>query len=181
MTPIHSFATEAATWQNFYLLCGTAAATLVGLMFVAVAFGATIVTPKTAASARAFLDPTVTHFVQVLVTACLMTIPLIVPTLVGVLLLVIGALRTVALRRVFTEMREANRVHHDIELSDWLTGIVVPLTCHAVLAASGVAFLAGYAAGFSGLAIATIATLLNGIYGAWELMLWMAFVRSQTK
>jgi hypothetical protein len=180
MTPIASFASAAGPWQTFYVLVGTAAATLIGLMFVAITFGASLVTRQTSESARAFLDPTFTHFVQVLLTACLITIPTMGPTLAGVLLLAIGALRTAALFWIFRHMREAHRTHHDIELSDWLIGIAVPLLCHLLLGAAGAAFLGGYAAAFNVLAIATIAVLLNGVFSAWELILWMAETRGRT-
>jgi hypothetical protein len=181
MTPIPSFVGAAGAWQNFYLLVGTAAATLIGLMFVAITFGASFATQQTSESARAFVDPTFTHFVQVLVTACLMTIPTLGPTLLGVLLLMIGALRTATLFRVFRHMREAARIHHDIELSDWLTGVALPLLCYLLLGATGAAFLAGYRAAFNILAIGTIAILMNGVFGAWELIIWLALTRVRTK
>src|SRR3954471_18115803 len=107
MTPIHAFAAVATTWQNFYLLTGTAAATLIGLMFVAVTFGAGLVRAESATSARAFLDPPFTHFVTVLFIACLMLVPTMSPTLLGAALLVATTLRTVALVGVHRRMREA--------------------------------------------------------------------------
>ena len=178
MTPFSSFAAAAGAWQNFYVLTGTAAATLVGLMFVAVTFGSSLVTPQTSASARAFLDPTFAHFVQVLLIACLVLIPTMGATLLGVLLLVIGALRIASLFSVYGGMREAQRAKSDVELSDWMTGIVLPLFCHLLLGASGAAFLLGYAAAFNALATVTVAILLIGVFGAWELMVWMAVARS---
>lgn len=181
MTPILSFAAAAAAWQNFYLLLGTAAATLIGLMFVAITFGASLVTAQTSASARAFIDPTFTHFVQVLMTACLVTIPTMGPNVLGVLVLAINALRIAALFRVFRHMMAAHRVHRDIELSDWLSGIALPFICYILLSVTGVAFVAGYAASFNALAIGTLAILLNGIFGAWELMIWMAVARAREK
>jgi hypothetical protein len=181
VTPIPSFAAAAVLWQNFYILVGTAAATLIGLMFVAVTFGAGLVTAETAASARAFLDPPFTHFVQILLTACLMVIPTMGATVLGVLLMVLCLLRTAGLVGVFRAMLEASRRHGDIELSDWTTGVAVPLLCYVLLGASGAAFVAGYAVAFTGLAIVTIAILLTGLFGAWELMVWMAVARSRAK
>jgi hypothetical protein len=179
MTPILSFSAAAATWQSFYLLVGTAAATLAGLMFLAITFGSELVTPDSTASVRSFLDPTFNHFVQVLLVACLMVIPTMTPTLAGVLLLVVAVLRASALVRVYRHMREAHRVHQDIELSDWLTGIVIPLTTYGLLATAAVGFLLGWAAAFDGLAIVTMALLLNGVFGAWELMVWLALARTR--
>jgi hypothetical protein len=179
MMPVASFTVAAGSWQNFYLLVGTAAATLIGLMFVAITFGAQLVTAETSPSTRAFLDPTFTHFVQVLLTSCLVTIPTMGSTALGVLLLAIGALRTWSLYRVFGHMREANRIHNDIELSDWLMGIALPLLCYLLLGFAGVRFLQGYVAAFNALAVVTVAVLLNGIFGAWELMVWLAVTRAK--
>jgi hypothetical protein len=51
--------------------------------------------------------------------------------------------------------------------------------CYLLLAASGAGFFAGYSAAFSGLAIAMLGTLVLGIFGAWELMIWMALTRAR--
>jgi hypothetical protein len=177
--PPASFSVAIVTWQNFYLLVGTAAATLIGLMFVAVTFGSTLVTKDASGSVRAFLDPTFTHFVQVLLTACLIVIPTIGPTLLGAVLSFVTLLRTAALLRVYRHMREAHRVHQDIELSDWLMGILVPLLSYLLLGTTGAAFFAGYSIAFNLLAVVTIAILLNGVYGAWELMVWLALTRAR--
>jgi hypothetical protein len=179
MTPIQSFAVAATAWQNFYLLSGTAAATLIGLMFVAVTFGAGLVGAQSTASARSFIDPPFYHFVNVLITACLVVIPAMSAPLFGAVLLAMTVLRTAALITVHRHMRDAQRKFGDIELSDWLSGVVGPLACYLVLGASGAAFLKGYSAAFSGLAVATLATLLLGIFGAWELMIWMALTRAK--
>ncbi len=181
MPPAPSFAAAAGAWQTFYVLVGTASATLIGLMFVAITFGASLVTRETSFSARAFLDPTFTHFVQVLFTACLITIPTLGPNVLGALLLAISALRTGALFRVYGHMRAAQRTYHDIELSDWLTGIAIPLLCFLLLGATGAAFFEGHSRAFDALAIVTIAILLNGVYGAWELIIWMAVARARSK
>src|SRR5215211_2710718 len=58
-------------WHDFDLLVGTAAATLVGLMFVAASIGASIYTEKNRPGMQAFISPTVVHFTSVLVLALL--------------------------------------------------------------------------------------------------------------
>lgn len=178
MTP--AFTVAAATWQNFYLLVGGAAATLTGLMFIAVTFGSSLVTNENIETSRAFLDPPFTHFVQVLITACLMLIPTMGPTLLGIVLVALGVLRIVSLLRVHRHMMAAKRKANDIELSDWVSGIVMPLLAFSALVGTGVAFIIGYAA-FAALAAATLAVLVNGIYGAWELMVWLALTRARAK
>ncbi len=174
MTPLASFPAALQGWQNFYLLAGTAAATLTGLMFVALTFGSSLITKETAQTARAFLDPTYLHFVQVLATACLLTVPTLTPPFLGVVLVAVATGRFVGLFWVFGRYREAHRKNRDVELSDWVIAIVLPLLCHALLLVTGAGFLMGAAVALSGLAIVTIALLFIGIHGAWELFVWMA-------
>jgi hypothetical protein len=181
MTPFDSLPATLQGWQNFYLLAGTAAATLTGLMFVAVTFGSSLVTKETAQSARAFLDPTYAHFVQVLLTACLLTIPTLGPTLLGWLLVGIGTLRLIRLYWVFGHFMAAHRRQGDIELSDWMMSIVLPALCHLLLMTTGAGFILRHAAAFSGLALVTVALLFIGIQGAWELLVWMALAVSERR
>jgi hypothetical protein len=174
MTPLDSLPAALQGWQNFYMLAGTAAATLTGLMFVAVTFGSSLVTRETAATTRAFLDPTYAHFVQVLLTACLMTVPTLGPEFLGGMLIVVGGFRLTRLHWVFGHYRDAQRRHGDIELSDWVMSIAVPLVCHASLLAIGAGFLRHNAAAPTALAAVTLVLIYIGIHGAWELSVWRA-------
>jgi hypothetical protein len=179
MTTFSSFTTAAAGWQNFYILVGTAAATLTGLMFVAITFGSSLVTKESSPSARAFLDPTFTHFVHILVTACVFTIPSMTAPVLGVVLIVMAGLRGTALVRVYRHMKAAQAKAGDLDLSDWMSGIVLPAACYLVLVATGAGFLDGDAVAFDTLATVMIAVLLVGVFGAWELMVWMAVARAE--
>jgi hypothetical protein len=181
MTPLDAFPAALQGWQNFYLLTGTAAATLIGLMFVAVTFGASLVTKETAQSARAFLDPTFIHFAQVLLTACVLTIPTLGPVFLGALLVIMGVFRVLGLYYVLGHYRRAHREHGDIELSDWLASILAPLVCHLLAITTGVGFIAHVALALTGLAVLTVGLLAIGIYGAWELLVWMALAVGESR
>jgi hypothetical protein len=169
-----------ASWQNFYLLVGTGAATFIGLMFVAVTFGASLITAETdtaeTGTARSFLDPALFHFMQVLFTACLLLIPTIGPAPLGVLLAGAGVFRLATLVRVYRNMRVADARAHDIEWTDWMSGIVVPLVAYTGLVGAGIAFVT-IGRAFDLLAIVTIVILFNAIYTAWELLIWLALTR----
>jgi hypothetical protein len=114
------------------------------------------------------------HFVQVLLTSCVLTVPTLGPRLLGCLLISGGALRLVGLHWIFGRYREAQRKAGDIELSDWILSIVAPLLCHLLLIAIGAGFILGQGPVLAGLAIVTVTLLLVGIHGAWELFVWMA-------
>lgn len=178
MTHIESFATMAAGWQSFYLLTGTAAATLIGLMFVALTFGAALVTVESAETSRAFVDPPFYHFAYVLFTGCIFVFPTLTATALGIALLAMCAIRCGVLLVTWRRMRFAQQKHGDLELSDWMMGVILPLVGYLLGGASGVGFLYGYSASFTGLAIATLMTLVVGVVMAWELMMWMVLARA---
>jgi hypothetical protein len=92
------------------------------------------------------------------------------------LLLALGGFRLAMLRRIVGQMRQAHHRHGDLELSDWVSGAILPVLSHLMLVGSGGAFMVGASIGFAGLAIVTTAALLNGVFGAWELLVWMATV-----
>jgi len=53
-------------WENFFIVGGTAGATLIGLLFVAVTLGGGLSTPQGLDATRAFLTPTLFRFGGVL-------------------------------------------------------------------------------------------------------------------
>lgn len=164
----------ARSWQNFYLLTGTGAATLTGLMFIAVTFGSSLVTKKSETMARAFTNPTFNHFVQILLIACLLTVPTMTSTVLGFLLVVLGMMRLVPLFGVYKQLKRAHEVSGDLEMSDWLFHVVFPLLSYILLLITGIGFGLGRPEAFNGLAIFTFSLLTLGIQGAWELLVWMA-------
>ena len=61
-------------WHDFFILLGTASATLVGLMFIAVSIGASYLQGGEPGGARGLLGPTIVHFTSVLVF-CILALP----------------------------------------------------------------------------------------------------------
>src|ERR1051326_1357472 len=64
-----------ATWHDFFVLIGGAAATLIGAMFVVVSIGSGFLTRERAAGIRAFLSSTVAHLSTVLFGVILAMVP----------------------------------------------------------------------------------------------------------
>ena len=65
------------TWQNFYVLIGTAAATLTGLMFVVITLiaGARVRVSSASGVIAAFSTPTIVHFCTALLIAAILSAP----------------------------------------------------------------------------------------------------------
>src|SRR5947209_16498801 len=62
-----------ATWQNFYVIIGSAVATLTGLMFVVMTLR--VRDRRSSGALGAFATPTVVHFGAVLLVAALLSAP----------------------------------------------------------------------------------------------------------
>ena len=62
-----------ATWQTFYVLVGTAAATLTGLMFVVITVTDRVRNRRTSDGIGAFGTPNVFHFGAVLLVAAILS------------------------------------------------------------------------------------------------------------
>jgi hypothetical protein len=66
---------ELQRWANFYLLISAAAATLIGLLFAVITFGAERIVEDRTARIRMYLTSTVLDFASVLCLAALLTFP----------------------------------------------------------------------------------------------------------
>ena len=66
---------ELEHWHDFYVLVGTAGATLVALLFVAVSLGTGFLDETRAAPTRAFYSPVVLHFAAVFFLAAVALVP----------------------------------------------------------------------------------------------------------
>src|SRR5260370_14564572 len=64
-----------ATWQTFYVITGSAAATLTGLMFVVITLIAGVRQRRSSESGVAFGTPTVVHFCLALLVAAILSAP----------------------------------------------------------------------------------------------------------
>jgi hypothetical protein len=62
-------------WHDFYLLVGTAGATLLALLFVAVSLGTGFLTEERQEATRTFMSPVVIHFTSVLFLSAVALFP----------------------------------------------------------------------------------------------------------
>src|ERR1700730_2027914 len=96
-------------WHDFYLLAGTAAATLVGLMFVAISLGSRLITEQSLPGLRVFVNPTIVHFVYVMIIATVAVIPTVTRMPLGILLVVAGVFSFGNALRMMPWVREQHR------------------------------------------------------------------------
>jgi hypothetical protein len=159
------------SWYDFYLLVGTASATLVGLMFVSASIGAHVFKEENRAAVQAFISPTVMHFSAALFACILAVMPAQTwLTLAG--LLAVSGLAGIAysarvlvqlfIRRVFT-----------VDVADRIFYALIPAAGHVLVVLSSGLLFQQSAWGLSMLAAALVTLLFAGIRNAWDMTIWI--------
>jgi hypothetical protein len=158
-------------WHDFYVLAGTAAATLTGLMFIVISLNPRQFATNRHTGVRAFVTPTVVYFTSVLVIGALMTVPSLSARVLAALLAG-GALGAV----VYLVSRGGHRLWRESKLdrADWAWYVGLPILSYAVLLVAAV--LTWIRLDEVGLEVAggtVIALLVVAIRNAWDLVLWV--------
>ena len=170
-----------SNWQNFYMLLGTAAATLTGLMFVATTLIAGIDAhlPTLNAAVSAFNTPTVVHFGTVLLLAGVLSAPWQTFSSLSLLLAILG------LGLVFYSvivLRRMRRVpHYQMTLEDWSWYIAFPLLANILLIVAAIVLLKNPPLALYIVGLAMMLLLIVGIRNAWDMVTFLAVERSHSQ
>ena len=170
-----------SNWQNFYMLIGTAAATLTGLMFVVTTLIAGIDTHVSTlnAAVSAFNTPTVVHFSAVLMLAGIFSAPWQTFSSLS-LLLVLLALGMVIYSLIV--LRRMWRVpNYQSTLEDWLWYMAFPLFAHVLLIVAALVLLKNPSLALYIVSSAMMLLLLVGIRNAWDMVTFLAVERSHSE
>lgn len=156
-------------WHDFFMLLGTASATLIGAMFVVVSLGIGILTRDKELATGAFLTSTVTHLSIVLLGAALTMTPGLDWRWFGA----IAGLAGIAGLAYSIHVVSGFRQHDGTDFSDWFWYAGFPLVAYATLAAAGATGLRGMALSLDLLAAALSLLLVAGIRNAWDMILFL--------
>jgi hypothetical protein len=161
------------SWHDYFLLIGTASATLVGLIFIAASIGSSIFSERHRPGMQAFITPTVVHFSAVLVIALIVLVPTHSGPTLGAMLGLVGLVGLAYAAAI--SLRIARRlVGASIEMVDRIWYALIPVLGHLlVLAAAILIAVRPDAVSFDLLAAALAILLLAGIRNAWDMTLWI--------
>ncbi len=168
-----------ATWQNFYVIVGAAAATLTGLMFVV----ATLITsvpgrePAARETFATFNTPSVVHFGAALLVAALLSAPWPALWMAGLLLALAGLVGVVYMSTVVQRVRRQE--HYQPVLEDWLSHTVLPLVAYTALLLAGLFLPRQPAPALFVIAGSTTLLLFIGIHNAWDNVAYIAVELAQ--
>ena len=157
-------------WLDFYVLVGTAGATLLGLLFVAVSLGAGYLTEQHQSGTRTFMSPVVVHFTSVFFLCAVALFPShqakFLAALIGATALIGAIMSTyITIQVVRTDMTNY--------IQDYLAYGLLPGIGYLVLLAAAVSIYLEKHFGLNALAGALLLLTIANIRNAWDLTLTM--------
>ena len=170
-----------AAWQNFYVIIGSAAATLTGLIFVVItliAGGRVRVSPSSDGIA-VFSTPNVVHFGAALLIAAILSAPWQALWNAGLLL---GLSGLGGVCYVIIVLRRARQqTDYQPVLEDWLWHTVLPLVSYTALVIAAILLPGNPAPALFVIAAATVLLLFIGIHNAWDNVTYLAIERFRSE
>jgi hypothetical protein len=160
-------------WTNFYIMTGSSAGALTGLMFVVI----TLVTGveqsrRTRDGISAFSTPTVAHFGSALLVSVILSAPwhsLVYP---AVLLGIAGLYAVVYVARVWGLTRRFTGYRPDLEDLVWYT--ILPLGAYGAILVGAIGLPAIPTGALFALAGGAVLLIFIGIRNAWDVVTFLA-------
>ena len=169
-----------AIWQNFYVIIGSAAATLTGLIFVVITLiaGMRVPVSSTSDGIGVFSTPNVVHFGAALLIAALLSAPWQALWPAGLLLGLSGLGGVTYVIIVLRRARRLTTAYQPV-LEDWLWHTVLPLVSYTALVVAAIVLPGHPAPALFVIAAGTVLLLFIGIHNAWDNVTFIALELSQ--
>jgi len=158
-------------WSEFYLLAGSAAAVLIGLIFVVISLMQDRSRSSVLSGSKLYMGPIVLGVSFVLVLAAAALTPGMDRQTFAAICAVVALWGLV---RGLMSIIGIHRLRDEVHWTDvWFYG-VIPSAIYAGLGLVAPAFWLGWGWAHDGLAVAITALLLNAIRNEWDLITWIA-------
>ena len=151
-------------WETFYVIVGSSAGALTGLMFVVIALIAEV--RGSARQIQAFGTPTVVHLSAVLLLAALLTAPWPAMSFARVSLSAFGAAGVVYM--VIVLRRARRQADYAPVVEDWLFHIILPMVSYLGIFAAAVVLPRRPTLLLFVIGTAAVLLLSVGIHNAWD-------------
>ena len=161
-----------AAWANFYVITGSAAAALTGLMFVVITLVTDTRVRAKSEGIATFSTPTVVHFSVALLIAATLSAPWRSLVPVGVMLAIIG-LYGVGYTLHVTHRARCNPDYRP-QFEDWLWYSLLPITAYVAIVAAAIRLPAVPGGSLFALAGGTVLLVFIGIHNAWDVVTYLA-------
>jgi len=169
---------QLTEWESFYVIVGSSAAALTGLMFVVITLMADLEAQQRSSGAlSAFGTPTVVHFCAALIVSAILSAPWHSLTTVAAALAVCGVW---GVTYTLIVVRRAGRQHtYKPVFEDWLWHTVLPLAAYAALFVAAVVLPRAAERSLFVVAGAVLSFVLIGIHNSWDTVTYLALSQQE--
>ncbi|HEU0003617.1 MAG TPA: hypothetical protein VFQ36_22105 [Ktedonobacteraceae bacterium] len=164
-------------WQNFYVIIGSSAGALTGLMFVVITLIAGTRMRRSSEPIAAFSTPNVVHFGAALLVAAILCAPWQALWNASLPLGLCGLWGIIYVARVARRARR--QTDYTPVLEDWLFHTVFPLVSYTALLVAAILLPADSALVLFVTGAATVLLLFIGIHNAWDNITYLVVELSQ--
>jgi len=163
---------QLTEWESFYVIVGSSAAALTGLMFVVITLIADLETHESGGAVAAFGTPTVVHFCAALIVSATLSAPWHSLTTVAAALAVCGVW---GVAYTFIVARRARRQStYTPVFEDWLWHTALPLAAYAALLLAAIVLPQKAESSLFVVAAVALSLVLIGIHNAWDTVTYLA-------
>jgi hypothetical protein len=165
---------ELTEWANYYVITGSSAAALTGLMFVVITLvaGQERVQQAGRDGVETFSSPTVVHFCVALLISAILSAPWHALASPRVLLAIAGAYGLIYAARVV--MRMGRQSVYTPGLDDWVWYAIAPLIAYAAVFVAAILLAAFTRTALFVFAGSTLLFIFLGIRNAWDTVTFIA-------
>jgi hypothetical protein len=159
------------TWESFYVIVGSSAAALTGLMFVVITLMAERRRQRSAGALDAFGTPTIVHFCIALLAAAIVSAPW--PSLAAAA----HAIFAVGIGSAIYVLIVTRRAHRQTEyrpvMEDWIWHVVLPLVAYGMFVGAALS-MTSYPITLFGVGAGSLLLVFIGIHNAWDTVTYIA-------
>ncbi|HTD36832.1 MAG TPA: hypothetical protein VK669_04895 [Candidatus Limnocylindrales bacterium] len=168
-------ASPLKAWTDFYVIVGSSAAALTGLMFVVITLVAGLRARTTRDGIATFSTPTVVHFCVVLLIGASVAAPWPALTYVSGFLTVAALVALVYSVRIVARARTVEEYEPDFE--DRVSYMILPIVAYSIMLIAAVALAFRPAPALFGLAGTSLLLIFLGIHNAWDVVTYVGVQR----
>jgi hypothetical protein len=161
-----------AAWANFYVITGSSAAALTGLMFVVITLVAGDRSRRAHEGTATFSTPTVLHFCAALLVSATLSAPWRSLAHVAAFLGITGLFGVVYMSRVV--IRTTRLTVYRAGIDDWVWYAIVPLVAYLAVAVAAIFLPWAPTETLFVIAGANVLLIFTGIHNAWDVVTFIA-------
>jgi hypothetical protein len=159
-------------WNSFYVMIGSSAAALTGLMFVVITLVSDDKRRASHDGVATFTTPTVVHFSCALFIAALMSAPFHSLVPVAIVLGLVGLGCGAYVGRVAIKTAQLELYRPDLE--DWTFNVALPMLAYVLLIGGAIAMQLTPTTALYAPAAAVALIIFVGIHNAWDVVTFLA-------